>query len=490
MGRSGGLLFSADNVLSIALQPEALDDDVRFCVVESERGPEIYGNSYRVYPNPELHYAAEVSYRFALPDDVSEINIGRVDPDAYGKGEGKWESLAGCRVEVDARQVSCEDDQIAKFYGLLDNFDGPVTDTNAGTTGDSAGPTTNATNATSLTTTTPATMTDTNADTGDASSDSGNTTSSIDYPPECDNIAPPDDPIDAGVFFENIPGGPFLAGPDDFAADGQGGFIARSADVLMRLDVVTDPDNFTVAPLAVPTTFDTATIGLRYRTNGDLLMMMREPPSRLQAMHPDGTVDSLQTGFMLAARVFIDPDDVAWLTDFNAGRLHRYDPVADEIGTIGMVERANGIVYDPLRQMLFVTSYGDPSSLWRVAISASGDAVGNPVMVTGTQGWSDGLALDECGNLYMVDQGGISGLGATSRLDRISMNDDGELQDIEEIFGTLDIELASIAFAYGEAYGDFQTSVFLIGLEGRVVHVDVHVRGAPAVVLDAPPATN
>lgn len=484
IGRAGGLLFSADNVLTIALQPEALDEDTDFCVVESERGPEIYGKAYRVYPNPKLHFAAQISYRYALPDDTSEINIGRVDADDFAEGMGRWESLDGCRVEEGSRLVSCEDDEIAKFYGLLDDYDGVVSDSAADSTG-GVGPTTNASNVTTMTT---APVTDTNADTGDTnddSSDGGNTTSSIDYPPECDDIPPPGDPIDAGHFFDNIQVGPNLFGPDDLAPDGQGGFVARSADILMRLDV-TDPDNFTVAPLAAGTTFDTATIGLRYRTNGDLLMMMREAPMRLQAMHPDGTVDTLQIGFMLATRIFIDESDIAWLTDFAAGRVHRYDPVADEISTIGMVDRANGIVYDPLRQMLFVTSYGDPSSLWRIAISDSGDPVGNPVMVTGTEGYSDGLIMDVCGNLYMVDQGGVSGLGATSRLDRVIMDDDGELQDIEEIFGNLEIELASIVFGYGEAYGDLQTSVFLVGLQGNVVHVDVHVHGAPAVILDAP----
>ncbi len=145
IGRAGGLLFSADNVLTIALQPEALDEDIDFCIVQSERGPDIYGNAYRVYPNPALHFAAQISYRYALPDDTSEINIGRVDAEDFATGMGQWESLDGCRVESGSRLVSCEDDEIAKFYGLLDDYDGVVSDSAAESTG-GVGPTTNASN--------------------------------------------------------------------------------------------------------------------------------------------------------------------------------------------------------------------------------------------------------------------------------------------------------------------------------------------------------
>jgi hypothetical protein len=494
IGRAGGLLFSADNVLTIALPPEALDEDIDFCVVQSERGPDIYGNAYRVYPNPALHFAAQISYRFALPDDTSEINIGRVDAEDFAAGMGEWVSLDGCRVESGARLVSCEDDEIAKFYGLLDDYDGPIDDSNGETTADSVGPTTNASNATTLTTAPATTVTDTNADTGDESSDTGNTTSAIDYPPECDDLPPADPPVEAGTFFTPIFQQPVI-GSDDFAADGQGGFVSRDGNVLARLDVTgatlgtpNDP-GFDVAPLDIATTFATATIGMRYRANGDLLMMMREL-NRMDVMHPDGSIDTLQNNILLPTRLFVDPDGIVWASAFQSGNLYRYDVEADDFNVVGNVPGVTGILYDPLRRILFMTNFAANGSVWRLPISGSGDAIGEPEIVTDLGDFPDALAMDECGNLYVVDQDGNQFPNVVSGLSRVFMDDDGEIEDVEEIFADLEVELASPVFAYGEAYGDFQTALFMVGLEGIVYYVDVHVRGAAAVVLDAAPAVS
>lgn len=495
IGREGGLLYSADNVLTIALQSEALDEDIEFCIVESQRGPEIYGNAYRVYPNPDLHFAAEISYRYALPEDTDEINIGRVDAKAFADNMGEWTSLEGCRVEASARLVSCEDDSIAKFYGLLDDYDGPVSDSAAESTG-GVGPSTDPTNATSLTTTTPVTtVTDTNADTGeDTDPDTGDDTSSIEYPPECEDLPAVGEPIEAGTFFTPIFQQPII-GSDDFAADGQGGFVARDGNVLARLDVTggtlgtaNDP-GMVVAPLDVPTTFTTATIGMRYRANGDLLMMMREF-SRMDVMHPNGDLETLQNAIALPTRLFVDPAGIVWASAFQSGNIYRYDVERDNFDVVGNVPGATGILFDSLRSMVFVTNFAPNGSLWRLRISGSGDPIGEPTVVTDMGDYPDALAMDECGNLYVVDQDGGTYPNVESGLSRVFMTDDGDIDDVEELFTELDAELASPVFAYGEAYGDFQTALFMVGLEGIVYYVDVGVRGAEAVILEAAPATS
>jgi hypothetical protein len=301
--------------------------------------------------------------------------------------------------------------------------------------------------------------------------DTGDTEDPIDYPPACDTLfMGPYDVMDRGTPFMAVPPD---NGPEDIAMDGAGGFVGRSGTSLRRVDLAT----FDFEPLMNAPSFDTTTLGLRYAANGDLVMLQRAD-NAIDIMHPDGTVDRALMGLGLPNAVFVDTAGVAWYSEFTAGTVSRWDMVGEPV-VVGSVSGANGVVFDPLRSMLFFVGYND-GQLWRVPIGGDGTA-GTAAMVTELMGNSDGVAMDECGNVYVVDQGGAGGLdtvGNTSRLDRVFMDDAGMVASVEQIATFPDSQLANVVFGDG----DFATTAFLVGLPGAMFSIDLQIEGAPTPV--------
>jgi sugar lactone lactonase YvrE len=492
VGREGKLLTSIDNVLSIAISPEALDESVEVCIAQSREAPQVAGPAYRVKPSIPLNYAATVTYRHALPGDTSEINIGRIDGDDFASGAGGWTSMDDCRVQRSDRLVRCSDTELAAYYGLLDGLQGNTADSNAdtaGTSGASAADTGQVTLTTTMSMTTDPTNTtdpsdDTNAEETDPTDPTGN---SIDYPPECDDLAQgPFTAEDLGALFVTDDTSSPPLGPEDMAMDGDGGFVARSGTSLRRYTLGSPPvlDNGFSPP-----TFAGPTLGLRYAPNGDLVMMQRTN-GRVEVMHPDNTVETLfmQQANSVPNGLFVDADGIVWTTFFTTSRVMRLDPAGeDPAAVVTMQGSPNGVIFDPLRSVLFFLFYSDgvqPSQLLRIPIAADGTAAGASAVVTDMDGFSDGLAIDVCGNMYVVDQGGAGNLidPNTSRVDRVFMNDAGEVDSIEEILVIEEDDDGNGAEISNLVWGDgeFSTTAYMIGLRGRVYSTDLQIGGAPA----------
>lgn len=470
VGRDGGVLQSYDTVLTIAIQPEALDETQHLCLSPTEAPPSIFGEAYLLDPPVRLNYDAVVSYRGALPDDLSDVNVGRISARDFASGDGAWVSLKGCRVDEGERHVQCLDTELSKFYGLLDRVLGDTSDTIADTSGDTGDATTDST--VSMTTS----MTDPTTDTDPQP---------IDYPPECDSLARgPYDIVGQGTLFEPEADND---GPEDMAADGQGGFIARSGTRLFRLDVTggtlgtpNDP-GFFVSELLDSPLFGSATLGIRYAPSGNLILAQGDDDV-IRSMSPDGMLTTIVEGIDLPNGVFVDNDGFAWYTEFLANGVWRVDLAGGAPTMIAMSPQPNGIHYDPLRQMVFYPNFMS-GELWGVAIGDDGTAA-QPVLVTTVEGGTvDGLAMDVCGNLYAVDNAG------PVRLLRVFMDDFGMMTEaVEEIAVGLG-QQANATFGVGAAYGAFETAIFLTGLPGEIEYVDVHITGAAVPGLSAPPPT-
>lgn len=132
IGPRGGLLTSADSVLTIAIPPGALEEDVELFIERSDEPPEVFGRAYLVRPNPELRYDATITYRQELPDDTSGLAVGAVDVTEYEADRGRWLPLPLLRVDRRAKLVSGLDDGLSIFYALLDDADAPATSTSVG----------------------------------------------------------------------------------------------------------------------------------------------------------------------------------------------------------------------------------------------------------------------------------------------------------------------------------------------------------------------
>jgi hypothetical protein len=120
IGPDGGLITSTDDVLTLAIPPGALDEEVELFILRSDEPPAVFGEAYLVRPNPVLRYDASVTYRQELPDDTSGLAVGAIDAAAYEEGSGEWEPLPLLRVDRQAELVSGLDDGVSIFYGLLD----------------------------------------------------------------------------------------------------------------------------------------------------------------------------------------------------------------------------------------------------------------------------------------------------------------------------------------------------------------------------------
>jgi hypothetical protein len=448
-------------------------------VRQDDEPPDVLGPAYRVSPNIPLDVPATLTYKHELPADASNVTIGRVDRADYEAGTGRWVPLP--RLTLGTDSVKASDDELALFYALVED------DGTAGTTGDSdadadataddptGDPTTDEPGTTSGTpgsesttepvTTAPQESSDDGPVEG-SSSDDGTEDTGVVYPPECDDIYR--GPYEIVFTSQLMPEG----GSEDLAMSGDSTFVARNGTGLVQVDA-----NASTIPYELDVPFTSTTLGIRFRADGDLVAAQLEA-GELVLIHPDGSSEPFFGGLNFPNGVYPDADGNVWVTEYAGYRVRRIDPdgSGDETIAEGEAEAggANGIVFDDLRRILFWSKY-DTGELWRAPIGED-FAPGAPAMVADLEGFSDGIALDVCGNLYVVDQGG----GGQSRIDRVFLDVDGGLLDIEEIAGAGEItaEIANAQFGYG---GDFvyEDALYAVGLPGTVFVVHVQINGHP-----------
>ncbi len=115
IGPDGGLLSSVDSILTIAIQPGALEQSIELTIARSTDPPDVFGPAFRVTPNVSLSIPATVTYRYPLPDDTSQVGIGYVDPAEYASGDGHWRLLPLVRVDAEQKLVTATDTSSPAF---------------------------------------------------------------------------------------------------------------------------------------------------------------------------------------------------------------------------------------------------------------------------------------------------------------------------------------------------------------------------------------
>lgn len=125
IGPDGGIVTSADSVLTLAIPPGALEQSTEIFIERSDEPPAVFGQAYLVRPNPTLRYDATVTYRQELPDDPAGFAVGAVDALEFEADRGRWVPLPVLRVDPEAKLTSGLDDGISIFYGLLDDASTP-----------------------------------------------------------------------------------------------------------------------------------------------------------------------------------------------------------------------------------------------------------------------------------------------------------------------------------------------------------------------------
>ncbi len=487
IGTDGGLVQSDDDILTIALRPGALEEDTEICVRRDDEPPDVLGPAYRIGPNVPLGVPSTITYSHPLPADSSNVTVGKVERADYEAGMGNWIPLPQLDVDTEHQLVKSSDDELALFYALLDDEgsagtsdagDDPTADdatmTAEGAESDTTGgdTTTGTPGSTDGSTTEPITTgpnetTDDGPSEESSSDDASEDTGTV-YPPECDDIF-------RGPYAE-IYDGPIITntGSEDLAMNGADFFVVRDADILTEIH-----DGAVTMPYELDAPLGGTTLGLRFRADGDLVAAQYDS-GELLLIHPDGSVDPFFDMLEGPNGIYPDADGNVWVTEYAGQRVRRIDPDGDDDTIITMgaatASGANGIVYDDLRQIVFWTKYDD-SELWSAPIADDGTP-GAAVLVTDLEGHSDGLALDVCGNIYAVDEGG--GLMNVSRIDRVFLDSSGDFVEIEELAGPGDINgaVANVQFAYGDGFV-YDQAIYAVGVPGSLFVLDIQMTGHP-----------
>lgn len=497
VGPNGGTVSSSDSVLTIAILPDALDETIEVIIERSDEPARSFGPAYRVQPNPQLAIPATVTYRYPLPEDTSDTAIGWVDPEEYAAGQGQWHALPVVQLDTERDLVTGLDPQISLFYALLDESVGTGVTTNEPTTtqtppdesttgDDGLTTTTNPTNPTDPSTTTDPTTTDpattdaTDA-TGSTDTDGGEESSGTDtgMMGPCEML--PAGPLAPVEFM--FDGSPLDANAEDLTFSSIGSLIARNGADLVRIDPAGTITNIPVMT-ALPDT-----LGLRWTIDGNIVTASRDT-GELLLVEPVGTVTQLWGGLGIPNGIYTAIDGNVFFTDFTMATVTMIDAagtMSTEIGAGGLeAPQPNGIVYDPDRDLVYYVSYG-PGILWQVDVADLANP-GDPVqmLTIAPQGGGDavgldGLAMDECGNLYIVDQNGSEAVGGS--LFRVILDAAGDaVGDPEMLVEEFDANVANAVFGQGPGWEAFSTTLFLVGLPGRIFMVDVGVEGAPTAV--------
>ena len=266
---------------------------------------------------------------------------------------------------------------------------------------------------------------------------------------------------------ENLPVGPIAPtvalddvfnGSEDFAFDGKGNIAAKIDNTIVLSDA---QGQTTVLANNVDAAF-----GLRYRPDGFLVVALPNLGDLIEVA-PDGTVTDLLTNLAGPNGLYADFDGNVWMTEFQGGNVSRINPGGSVDIIVSNVEAPNGVVFDSTREILFYTEYSN-GRIFRVDVSPGGTPT--PIQVTQIVSGLDGLAMDVCGNLYVVGQ-------QNNRLYRIQLDAIGDAVGDAEELASFTANVANAQFGSGPGFDP--ATIYVTGTPGTVYGVAVGVAGAP-----------
>ncbi len=285
--------------------------------------------------------------------------------------------------------------------------------------------------------------------------DSGTTSDTAGF----DCTAVPAGPFDAEPILEDVP----FAGSEDLAFDGQGHLAARgtgNAYLLVNADGTYEEI----------TTDNRATYGLRYLANGDLVAAAFMANDILR-ITPGGDVSSFIDNVGGVNGLFPDSLGGVWYTNFS--EVGYVDSDGNDVSVIPGASGANGIFFDESRQIIFFTNYSSGALRKSVIVDNEPQA---PVTIGTIDGAPDGITLDECGNLYAVDQGNAD-------LYRVMLDEAADPLGEPELLVAAGFPSNVANAQFGSGTGWDADALYVLGVGGGLYRVAVGVPGAPYVTV-------
>ncbi len=254
-------------------------------------------------------------------------------------------------------------------------------------------------------------------------------------------------------------------GSEDLAFDGKGGLaLKRLGDiVVVRADM-----SETTLLEGVPPAY-----GTRFLADGRLLVALPQA-GKVIAVDPDGSTSDFLQGTQGANGLYPDLDGDVWITEFGGDKVLRVGMDMMETAIIegNDAASANGVVFDTERRVLFYTRY-QAGEVMRSVIDLEGIPT-EPEVIAEIDGAPDGLTLDACGNLYVVDQG-------NDRVFRVLLDEIGKPLAEPSLLAEFPRNVANAQFGVGEGFDDH--TLYVAGNPGDVYMVKLEVAGAPIVTV-------
>jgi len=272
-------------------------------------------------------------------------------------------------------------------------------------------------------------------------------------PAICTGLVLPTAPIAFTTFDSGYPGS------EDLAFDGAGNLALRDNGDVVLVDGAMMP---TVLASNVASSY-----GMRFLADGRLVVALPNNGKAI-AIDPTGAVADFFTGLGGPNGVYADVDGAVLFTEFGADKVTRVDSMGMEttLVTNQFASAPNGVVRDANLNVLFFTNYQD-GDIFTLDLN---DPMADPVLFEHINGALDGMTLDACGNVYVVDQGG-------SRLYRIQRDATGAKVGTEEQLAQFPQNVANPQFGRGAGFNE--DSLYVAGVPGVVYEVPVGVPGAP-----------
>ncbi len=147
--------------------------------------------------------------------------------------------------------------------------------------------------------------------------------------------------------------------------------------------------------------------GMRLTPAGDLIVN-DDFSGELVRVDTAGVRHTILSGLSYPNGMEVDPDGYVYVSEQNADRVLRVDPIAETFTVLswGEISAPNGLSFDPYYQALYIDGFSGVGTVYQLKINADGTPGELTEWATGVgSGLLDGIAVDECGNVYVCDYG-------------------------------------------------------------------------------------
>jgi sugar lactone lactonase YvrE len=212
--------------------------------------------------------------------------------------------------------------------------------------------------------------------------------------------------------------------------------------------------------------------GMRLTPDGDLIVN-DDTSGALVRIDPQGVRYTLLSGLSYPNGMEIDPDGWVYVTEQTGERVLRVNPISGQYTVIvdGQISQPNGISFDPTYSYLYIGGFSGERTVYRLEI----DRQGNPGQLIEWatnvgSGWLDGIAVDECGYVYIADYGNF-GLSHIRRIDPVTRQSTVVLPINQTYMPNMQ---------WGSGIGGWDSDLlYIVAVEEGIWEVDLGVRSKP-----------